>query len=423
MMKNKKNLVVIFCLVSLFVLLPTILKKSNFTYTKSIDLLNLRSSGYPHFDPFIIDDNGGGNFTWAEAVLQPWCSGSGTEGDPYIIEEIFVDGRDETSCIEIWNSTAYVKIQNCSVTKAAYFGNMKYAGIKLKNTCNVQLIENDIYYNYGHAIVLYNSNNTILSDNEIRHSGEDWFSYHNAIVFYNSHNSLITENIVYYNAYDGFHITKCENITFIDNNISTNGYYGVELISCKNFIITETEMRGNWLGIGLFNSSYNNISQNFIDSIDVGISCEESSNNNTILGNTVESSASGELELIDSIGIWLISCDGNNIQQNDISDEFEAGLFCYLSDYNTIVKNSISDSTIYGIGLRESNYNNVSRNILTDNEICIEEISCVGNIIEDNICRESGGSISGFSLPLLILFVSLSTSTLLLVKIRRRKQN
>ncbi len=133
-------------------------------------------------------------------------------------------------------------------------------------------------------------------------------------------------------------------------------------------------------------------------------------------------SINSELQLIDSIGIWLISCDGNNIQQNDVSDAFEAVMFCYLSNNNTIVENCISDSTICGIGLRESNYNNVSRNILTDNEICIEEISCVGNIIGDNICRERGGIISGFSLPLLILFVSLSTSTLLFVKIKRRKQ-
>ena len=26
----------------------------------------------------IIDDTGGGDYTWEEAILQPWCDGSGT---------------------------------------------------------------------------------------------------------------------------------------------------------------------------------------------------------------------------------------------------------------------------------------------------------------------------------------------------------
>lgn len=414
MMKNKRYLVVIFSLVSLFVLLPTILNNSN--VNNSINLFNLRSS-FPA-NPFIIDDSGGGDFTWAQAVLQPWCFGAGTEGNPYVIKDIQVDGGDETSCIEIWNSAAYVIIQNCYILHAAYYREMTYAGIKLNNTCNVQLIDNEIRSNYGHGVVLYNSNNTILLDNYFKDNGQDRFSYHKAIVLYNSHNTLITKNDVLSSGSVGLHLTKCENTTIIDNYMWYNGDYGVELVSCKNVSFTENDLKDNWLGIGLDKSSYNNVSQNIIDSIDVGISCEHASDNNTILDNIVKSSTDGELQLIDSIGIWLISCDGNIIQNNDVRKKFEAGMFCYKSNNNTIVGNSIRDSTICGIGLRESNYNNVSSNVLTDNEICIEEIECVGNIIEDNICRESS-IISGFSLPLLILLISLISSILLYIEIKK----
>lgn len=422
MIKNKKKIILICFLIYIITgFLTSILKDSFVNTTESINQYNLRISDRLYVKPFIVDDTGGGNFTWAEAVLQPWCSGSGTDGDPYIIEEIYINGRDLTSCIEIRNSAAHVKIQNCSINNAGYSGVMRYAGIKLNNTINTQLIENWFFLNIGHALVLYNSNYTILSDNLFEDNGDDLTSNHDGIIFHNSHNNIITENRVYTSAYDGFDITECENTTIKDNIISTSGYFGIRLSSCKNFSITKNEMRGNWFGVGLYSSDYNHVSQNLIDSLDVGIHCDES-NNNTIFDNTIHRSIIPEIQLIDSIGIWLISCDGNNVQRNEINDKFEAGLFFYLSNYNTIVENSISHATIYGIGLRESNYNNVSRNILTDNEICIEEISCIGNTIEDNICRKGGGTISGFSLPLTIVFFSLSSIIILTVKIKKRKQ-
>lgn len=171
---------------------------------------NLQTSDDSYINPFIIDDYGGGNYTWAEAILQPWCSGSGTSGDPYIIENISINGKDLTSCIEIRNSNAYVKIQQCTITNAGYSRGMLYAGIKLNNTNNVQMIDNWFYLNIGHALVLYNSNYTILSENLFEDNGHDLTSYHNGICFYYSHNNFITGNRVLSTAYDGFDITDCE---------------------------------------------------------------------------------------------------------------------------------------------------------------------------------------------------------------------
>ena len=49
--------------------------------------------------PFVIDDTGAGDYTWSQAVTQPWCTGSGTWSDPYIINDISINGymRNEHS--------------------------------------------------------------------------------------------------------------------------------------------------------------------------------------------------------------------------------------------------------------------------------------------------------------------------------------
>lgn len=413
---NKKKFIILYSLVMILVFLLVILKTPMISSTNPIHPSYLRTSDHMDVKPFIIDENGEGNFTWAEAVLQPWCSGSGTEGDPYIIEWIYINGLDSTSCIEIWNSMAHVRIYYCNIHNAGYSGDMVYAGIKLNNTNNIQLIHNQLYSNNGHALVLCNSNSTIISDNLIVNNGENVTSYHNAKLFYNSHNTFITENEANGNAYDAFDITHCENTTIINNEIHTSGHYGAILYSCKNFNIINNEMRGNWLGIGLEDSNHNNISKNFIDSLDVGITCEDSTNN-TIHDNTLRRSSIPEFQFIDSIAIWLLSSNNNNIQRNDINDQFEAGIFCHRSNYNIIVKNRISQATIYGIGLSESNYNNVSRNVLTNNEVCIEEISCVENAIENNKCRK--GVIPGYRMPLFISFAFLGVIIIIII-IRRR---
>jgi len=76
----------------------------------------LRTSGYWNLPPFVIDDSATGvgaqNWTWAET--QPWCSGSGTFEDPYIIENVTIDGG-WGNCITIKYSDKYFRIENCTV--------------------------------------------------------------------------------------------------------------------------------------------------------------------------------------------------------------------------------------------------------------------------------------------------------------------
>jgi len=54
--------------------------------------------------PIIINGNGG----WYTVNLTvEWCTGSGTFNDPYIIQNVLIDGQNSGNCIEIKNSDVY----------------------------------------------------------------------------------------------------------------------------------------------------------------------------------------------------------------------------------------------------------------------------------------------------------------------------
>ena len=66
---------------------------------------NVKSLGSWTVTPFIVNDYGQGNYTWEEAVLEPWCSGNGTLEDPYVIENVVINATNENYGILIYNSS------------------------------------------------------------------------------------------------------------------------------------------------------------------------------------------------------------------------------------------------------------------------------------------------------------------------------
>jgi len=55
------------------------------------------------------------NSGWGNAKTAGICTGNGTYSEPYIIEDLVIDGGGSGSCISIENSDVYFKIDNCSV--------------------------------------------------------------------------------------------------------------------------------------------------------------------------------------------------------------------------------------------------------------------------------------------------------------------
>ena len=104
------------------------------------------------------------NWTDTNSIYD-WCSGSGTWSDPYIIENVSIDGGGSGSCILIENSNDYFIIRNCTIYNSGTSGND--AGISLVNLSYGSLIKNNCSFN-NNGIFLNNAvENTTISQNII----------------------------------------------------------------------------------------------------------------------------------------------------------------------------------------------------------------------------------------------------------------
>ncbi|GAG82682.1 unnamed protein product, partial [marine sediment metagenome] len=83
------------------------------------------------------------NSGWVDFRNAGNCTGSGTYSDPYVIEDLEIDGEGSGNSILIENSNVYFKIVNCTLYNAEWGSE---AGIGLLNVNNSQLIGNNCSY-------------------------------------------------------------------------------------------------------------------------------------------------------------------------------------------------------------------------------------------------------------------------------------
>jgi parallel beta-helix repeat protein len=135
------------------------------------------------------------NNNWSDAEIAGICTGSGLIDDPYIIQDYEINGGGSGSCILIENSSDYFTIENCTISNC---GDDFYdAGIKLISVLNGNVTGNQVSTPDGFGIVLYDTNNTIVTYN--RFAGEDGISVkssHNDLIYLNDFiNQLISIEI------------------------------------------------------------------------------------------------------------------------------------------------------------------------------------------------------------------------------------
>ena len=279
---------------------------------------SLRSSGYHNLTgSTIIIDDADPNYNWSKTAAEnSWCSGSGTLGDPYIIENVYMDGnmslvvtpgkRQSANCLSIYRSTAYFIVRDCYFTKS---GTDEFnSGIYL------EYVENGIIYNntltYHHQAVFpnyYSSNITIL---------------------YN----VIEHNQNLYGPNRAMKLQFCDNITVV-KNLVVNCYVGIQLFKCVG-----TEIRQNMLNSSLFGYSVNvGIDFMFI-------------NDSKISYNVFAGDYTGTEFIVSQIG-----STGNVIQNNTISGT--------IPDLGTPTPLKLSSDYTDLIKLAESHHNTVKHNI------------------------------------------------------------
>jgi parallel beta-helix repeat protein len=299
-------------------------------------LMNPWSPGglIPHA-PIYIDGNS--NFIPANGVV----AGSGTENDPYIIENWVINASsDNEICIE--NTTAHFVVRNCVVEDGhygiyfAYVTNGKidnctaennWEGIYLSDSSNNIISNTAANYNYGpyDAIGLWDSDNNLIENCTVNNNGID------GIYIHNSSSNRLRNNILTNNKYN-LHVWGTEISHFyqdIDNSNETNGrpiYYIIEqenltfdgsvrsigflaLISCENILARNLNISNNNNGVLLANTAHSKVT-NCIFNSDAWAIDVWGSSNNTFTNCHVENS-----------GQWgaafTYSSDNNSIYHNN----------------------------------------------------------------------------------------------------------
>jgi len=310
------------------------------------------------------------NWTATESTYS-WCTGSGTSNDPYIIQDLIIDGEGSGSCILIENSDVYFEIENCTLYNSGVdWGD---AGIRLNNVDNGYLNDNNCSSNViGMEIedCAYNNiSGNIVSDN--LNSGIHVKSCSNITLLGNSADN---------NVEIGLYIEICTDINITDNGVDNNGWVGIYFSAVNSSIIVKNTANDNGdMGINLERSSNNYINENTVDNnANRGINMETYSSYNEIVDNTATSNR--------WVGILLGGNSAHNlVMSNNISDQMDG---IYLQAPN----NTISENDIYGngkgivlSGFKVALSNNITRNIIRENGNGIFfDDDCSQNIIEGN---------------------------------------
>ena len=276
--------------------------------------------------PIFIDGDATGvgahNWTWAES--QTWCSGSGTDLDPYIIENLKISGFGFGDGIEILDSNVSFIIQECSIYNS-------HTGIYLDNVNNSRLINNNCSNNgFGISVEL-------------------------------STNNLISGNTANGNDYEGISLSACDYSNITGNTANDNNEYGIRIDESANNTISGNTANGNdRKGIYLEDSDYNNITGNIAnDNTFQGILLEEGNNNNTIAGNIFNNN---------QVGIDIYYSDYNSFIDNIVNNNNYNGIELEESNYNTIMGNILKNNTLFGMYVEAgSNNNSIFKNFFLEN--------------------------------------------------------
>ncbi|MFX1567355.1 MAG: right-handed parallel beta-helix repeat-containing protein [Promethearchaeota archaeon] len=360
---------------------------------------------------------GANNWTWAKS--QPWCSGSGTEQDPYIIENLKMNGFTIDNGIEIWNSNVYFIIRNCIIYNSA-------EGIRFENVNNSRIIDNNfsnndqgIYLEYSNNHVIFrnifenndnfaglyvyegdyinitgnyfNNNyegiyldtdceNNIIAENTINNN-TDCGMY----IYYECDNNIITKNIINNNEYDGIYLEDCDYNIISENEINNNDEKGIDFdLTCNNNVISHNIIYYNEYGIILGDdSNYNEVLDNVVNYNYQGIGIEEGSSFNLISNNIVNNNEYG-------MSLFL-NCYNNTILENTITNNIYYGIELESGcENNTIIDNKIQNNGDSGIYFAEScDYNYFTENVLDNNNIGIELTSGSYNSFYLNFFRNN----------------------------------
>jgi len=321
-------------------------QNKNMLYTRESND-NLRTASFWELSPFIIDDDGSsGNFTWAEAILEPWCSGSGNWSDPYLIENVTIYGAGSTllNSIVIKDSNDPFIIRNCTFLA----GGSNRGGINIEYSNYGQIINNNASHASVTGIDLHYCDFINITGNILNYNGQGIYTY-------KSNHFIISNNTVIGNTHDGIINNQCNNIKVIGNRVIANGQddaspYNneINILVCRNSIVSNNTCErnvGNGINSETWGNDYNNFTNNRILSNGESGFCLNS-DHNIIQGNFIYNNTQNGFLFYDG-------ADHNNVSNNIIKENKARGFYSDFSDrwnaYNLFYNNYFIGNQIESI--------------------------------------------------------------------------
>ncbi|TFG10756.1 MAG: hypothetical protein EU535_08050, partial [Promethearchaeota archaeon] len=266
---------------------------------------------------------GAHNWTWAKDEMGYVSQGTGDISDPYIIENLVIDGQNSHGGIEIVDSRndemampIYFRIENNIIYNVGA-ANSRSAGIKLYRTLHGtirnNIISSDKGGNYGIHLVGFSSwmwppymdttKDINITANTITETERGIF------IEEKCEDITVSENIAKYNTLAGIYITKgCLNIDVLNNILADNNVFGIADTGSNNF-----KPPGDYP-----DPMYGNMIKN-----------------NTIYNN--------------AYGFYLAQTRAATISYNNISSNTMNGMYISGASWNIIANNTIADNHDKGI--------------------------------------------------------------------------
>jgi len=232
--------------------------------------------------------------------------------------------------------------------------------------------------NNGYGIVLWNSENNLISNNTCSSNYDRGIS-----LSYSDHNT-ISYNTCENNYYHGIHLDYSLNNTISNNICEKNGLHGINLgsSSSNNMVSGNIANNNNRFGIRLYYSgncmvSGNTANNNLEDGIRLAYSgnCMVSGNTaNNNGGRGIQLSNSGNCMVSDNNanynnlhGIRLAYSNDNTVSGNTANNNGGRGIVLYYSDGNVVSGNTANYNNLNGINLAYSGGNTLSGNVMSGN--------------------------------------------------------
>ncbi len=312
----------------------------------------------PH-DPIAI--NGNGNFTSAKGVV----SGLGTQADPYIISDWYIDAQGAEYAIKITNADAFAVVRNCVLYNATgestywgWYGNdieidhvknlivencsisVAYTAFYMANS-EQNIVRNNTMHDTDHmGLQLYqNDTHNLVENNNIFN-----ISYNGICLWLGSNNNTVRENWVHSNTFSGINVMSSSG-NLVSENLLEDNQAGVEVYvysDVYDMVISGNTIRSSNTGIRIL-GEHNTVSGNLIQNCSWGVNLYMA-NYTTVSGNTIENV---------SVGVWGQGSNDSIIYGNHIHGCFDYGIELESSNRWYVNANTVENCSWYAVYLDE----------------------------------------------------------------------